>query len=319
MSASTADTAASTDAGMVTPQRPTPERGDWDRLEGTWPHRAASQFVEAGGVRFHVQVLGAAIGTAPVALLVHGTGASTHSWRAIAPLLGERFTVVMPDLPGHGFTSTPTGNAGLTLPGMAASVAGLLAAMRLDPAVAVGHSAGAAVMARMCLDGGIAPATLVSLNGAFRPFRGGASGIFTSMAQLLFLNPLTPRLFAWRASDRRVVERLIAGTGSKLTPAGLDLYRELFRCPAHVAGALGMMANWDLRPLEADLPRLRQRLCLVACGLDDAIPPDVAFSVRDSVGPARATVEYIRDLGHLAHEERPEELASLILRHAETV
>lgn len=317
MSTGTADT--TTGSAVLTPQRPSPERGDWDRLSSIWPNRRLSRFVEAGGLRFHVQVMGAAPGTQPVMLLVHGTGASTHSWGAIAPLLAERFTVVMPDLPGHGFTSTPTRTDGLSLPGMAASVTALMAAIGVQPTAVVGHSAGAAVLARMCLDGGIAPATLISLNGAFRPFQGGASGIFTSIARLLFLNPLTPRFFAWRAGDPRLVERLITGTGSTLTPAGLKLYQELFRNPAHVAGALGMMANWDLRPLEIDLPRLTQRLILVACGRDDAIPPDVAFSVRDRMAAARATVEYIRDLGHLAHEERPDDLAGLILRHAAAV
>ena len=87
-----------------------------------WPHRQASRFVEAGGLKWHVQIMGAG----PPLLLVHGTGASTHSWRDLMPLLAERYRVVAPDLPGHGFTQMPASSEGLSLPGMAAGVASLL-------------------------------------------------------------------------------------------------------------------------------------------------------------------------------------------------
>ena len=74
---------------------------DWDRDGRQWPNREFSRFVLADRVRFHVQVAG----SGPVLLLLHGTGASTHSWRKLLPLLHEQFTVVVPDLPGHGFSS----------------------------------------------------------------------------------------------------------------------------------------------------------------------------------------------------------------------
>ena len=76
---------------------------DWDRDGQNWPHRQASRFVEAGGIRWHVQIMG----QGPVMLLLHGTGAASHSWRDIMPLLAAQFTVVVPDLPGHGFTRAP--------------------------------------------------------------------------------------------------------------------------------------------------------------------------------------------------------------------
>lgn len=76
---------------------------NWDHDGRDWPNREHSRFVEAAGLRWHVQQMG----RGPVLLLLHGTGASTHSWRALMPLLAAEFTVVAPDLPGHGFTSAP--------------------------------------------------------------------------------------------------------------------------------------------------------------------------------------------------------------------
>ena len=285
------------------------DRLTWERDGRDWPNREASQFVRASGMRWHVQQMGAG----PVLLLLHGTGASTHSWRSLAPLLANRFTVVAPDLPGHGFTQAPPSHR-LSLPGMAQALHGLLEALGVSPAMAAGHSAGAAILARMSLDGTIAPRRLVSLNGALLPLRGAPGHLFAPLAKLLASVPLVPRLFAWHAAERRVVERLIRETGSTLDPAGIELYRRLARSPGHVAAALGMMANWELDALQRDLPRLKVPLVLVAGANDRTIPP--ADSSRVQVLLPKATLVTLPGLGHLAHEERPNDVADLILRQA---
>ena len=197
---------------------------------------------------------------------------------------------------------------------MAADVSQLLSALDVKPEIAVGHSAGAAILARMCLDGKIAPRLLVSLNGAFMPFGGVANQLLSPLAQLLVINPLVPRLFAWQASNAGAVERLIQNTGSKIDPQGIALYGTLVRSPAHVAAALQMMANWRLQPLLHDLPRLKTNLLLVAADNDRSVSPDVARQVRE-IYP-RATIEHLPGLGHLAHEEQPQRIADLITRYA---
>jgi magnesium chelatase accessory protein len=273
-----------------------------------WPNREASAFVEAGGFSWHVQRMGAG----PELFMLHGTGASTHSWEALEPLLARRFQVVAPDLPGHGFTHAK-GARDLSLPAMARSVAALLTALPCRPQVVVGHSAGAAVLARLCLDSTIAPELFVSLNGAFLPFEGAARFLFPSIARLLFLNPLAPRLFAWSA-DNASVANLLRGTGSKIGRRGVELYARLLANPDHVAGALGMMANWDLTDLRRDLPDLKPKVLLIVGQNDKAIPPQAASVVAAKI-PA-AVVETIPHTGHLAHEEQPERVCELILAHA---
>lgn len=282
------------------------DRPDWERDGADWPNRDASRFVRASDLTWHVQEFGRS--DAPVLLLLHGTGAATHSWAGLAPRLADHFRIVAPDLPGHGFTDPlPAGR--LSLPGMAKAIRDLLTTLDVTPDLMVGHSAGAAILVRLCLDG-LAPRLLVALNGALTPFPGLASVLFPGLARMLFLNPITPRVFAWTA-DRPAVERLIRGTGSRLDARSLDLYRRLFRRPGHVAGALGMMANWDLATLDREITRLSVPTLLLVGGDDKAIAPETAFALKDRLPNAR--VQLIRNLGHLAHEEAPDRIADAIL------
>ncbi|MES2195146.1 MAG: alpha/beta fold hydrolase BchO [Pseudomonadota bacterium] len=282
----------------------------WSRDGGDWPNRGASRFVEAAGFRWHVQQMG----LGPQLLLLHGTGAATHSWRELAPILAQHFTVVAPDLPGHGFTQAPPPHR-LSLPGMAADISQLLHVLGARPEVAVGHSAGAAILARICLDGKIAPQLLVSLNGAFMPFGGVAHHLLSPLTKLFAVNPLTPRMFAWQASKAGTVERLLENTGSRIDPQGIALYRKLVCNPSHVAAALRMMANWRLEPLLHDLPRLATSLVLVSAANDRSISPVVAQQVREIL--PQAVIERLPGLGHLAHEEQPRRIAQLIMKYAQ--
>jgi magnesium chelatase accessory protein len=285
---------------------------DFERDGLDWPYRGSSRFVEVGGLHWHVQDLG----EGPVCLLLHGTGAATHSWRGLIPLLAPHFRIIALDLPGHGFTQKPPA-ALLSLPGMAHGICQLLQALRVEPALVVGHSAGAAVMIRMALDCRIRPKGLVSVNGALKPYGGQANRWLQPLAKLLFLNPLMPRFFAWQAGNRAAVQRLIKNTGSTIDAEGIDQYRTLVSNPNHVAAALGMMANWDLQPLSRDMGMLDVPLLLIAGTNDKAIKSEDAFDIRAAA--PNASVELLRGLGHLAHEEQPQAVAEPLLAFARTV
>ncbi|NMG41851.1 alpha/beta fold hydrolase [Chelativorans sp. ZYF759] len=275
----------------------------WDVEGKDWPNRETSRFVEAGGLRWHVQMAG----EGPALLLLHGTGAATHSWRGLLPLLATRFRVIAPDLPGHGFTAMPV-SAGLSLRGMSGLVDGLLRQLDIRPDVAVGHSAGAAILAAMVIERLAMPKTLVALNGALLPMRG--AGLFGPLARLLFLNPLAPRIFSWRAEDMRATRKLLEGTGSVIDARGIEFYARLFRKPGHVAATLGMMANWELDWLERRLPRMDVPLLLVTGVNDRAVAPAQARDLARRLEAARL-VEL--EGGHLVHEERPADVARVII------
>jgi len=294
-----------------------PSALNWDRDGADWPHRERSHFVPAAGLRWHVQRFPGPAPNAPCVLLLHGTGASTHSWRDLAPLLAQRFEVIAPDLPGHAFTGLPpqgVGSPQLTLPGMARALRDLLQVLQRQPAWVVGHSAGAAIAICMCLDGLIAPQRLAGLNAALLSLGGLAGPLFSPVAKLMAAVPLVSQMFAWHARDPVVLQRLLASTGSKLDPTGTALYQRLVGSPAHAQGALGMMANWDLPALAAKLPRLAVPLDLMVGTRDRTVPPTQAAQVMERLSPtARGSLIRLDGLGHLAHEEEPARVAALLL------
>ena len=280
----------------------------WERDAAGWPNREASRFAEAAGLRWHVQVYG----SGPPLLLLHGSAASCHSWRAFGPELAQRYTVIAPDLPGHGF-SAPATRRLQELDGVAAGLGELLGTLGYSPQAAVGHSVGAAILVRMALDRHLAPEALVSLNGAFLPFSGLAGQLFPTTARLLTYNPLVPFWLAFRARNRAFLAEVLARTGSRIDSRGVDLYQRLATDPGHVAAALGMMARTHdgLHALMAELPELPVPLVLLAAERDRTVPPAQAERVRLRLPSAR--LESLPGLGHLAHEEDPAGVARRVL------
>lgn len=272
------------------------------------PAAEAGRVVDAGGVRWQVSIRG----RGPSLLLLHGTGASSHSFRDLASLLAAHFTVIVPDLPGHARSSMPAAS-GMSVDGMAASMAALLSALDVRPTIAVGHSAGAAVLVRMALDGRVNLRALVGLNAALLPLT-GAMRVLSPMAKLLAAAPGVPRLVSGLAQDPRAVRRLVDSTGSTLDAEGSRRYAELVRDRRHVAGAIAMMAAWNLDRTFAQLPRLQPAPLLIVGANDRTVPPGQARRVA-AVVPG-TEVRVLPRLGHLAHEEVPEAVAALIVTHA---
>ena len=86
---------------------------------------------------------GPRLGTAPVLWLIHGIGDSSRAWDAVLPLLGDRYTVVAPDLLGHGESDKP--RADYSVGGFANGVRDLMVVLGVERATIVGHSLGGGV------------------------------------------------------------------------------------------------------------------------------------------------------------------------------
>lgn len=284
---------------------------DWNRDGLIWPHRDASRFVEVAGKCWHVQRMG----SGPPLLLLHGTGASVHSWRGLMPLLAQHYDVIACDLPRHAFTTGHTAYA-MSLPAMAREIAGLLRALDVAPQAIIGHSAGAAIALQLALDHGHT-GPIVGLSAALRPFPGALAQIFPAVAKALFVNPLVPRIFTGSIDLVGGAEKFLwRSTHSRIDAQGIACYAKLLKASGHAGGALAMMANWDLPALRQRMSAVRNPVLLLHGANDPAIPPDWARDAASWLADAR--LDLLPHLGHLAHEEAPEIAAERIAAFLET-
>ena len=285
------------------------ETPTWVDLGEVWPNRQASHFVEAGGQRWHVQLFG----SGPPLLLIHGTGAATHSWRDLAPRLATRFTVIAPDLPGHGFTTAPRTDL-LNLDGIAAELALLLAALDVKPVIGVGHAAGMAILLRLALGADSKFAALVGINAALTPPRRQMWTLLAPAARVgsrsLFVDGLGTRLAAGSLE-----ESLLRSTGSAISVEQSNIYGALMRSRRHMGAVSTMFANWDAAALQQDLRKLATPVTLAVALNDPWVPPRTADRLASHFPNAR-TVE-IGDCGHLAHEEKPGLVETIIVESAQ--
>ena len=275
------------------------------RMPKDWPYRSAARRVKAVP---HVWCV-LDVGTGPMVLLLHGAGGSGHSFRNLIPLLAPHYRVIVPDLPGQGFSRA--GRRGrLGLDEMAADLCALCRAEGVVPAAIIGHSAGGAIALRMAEIMDPAP-FVIGINAALGEFEGAAGVLFPLMARVLSLLPLIPTVVSrlWGTAAR--VDGLLSSTGSKIEPAGRAQYLALVQDSGHIEGTLGMMAQWQLQGLVARMPAMTTPILLIATKGDRAVPPRISQGAAAKMRQAEVVV--LPELGHLVHEEAPTDVAAVIL------
>jgi len=271
-----------------------------------WPGRSTSRIVAAKPHRWHVQITG----DGPDVLLLHGAGASSHSWAGLIPYLADGHRVISLDLPGHGWTRSPRGRA--RLGDVAADVASLCTQEGWAPQTVVGHSAGGAVGLELARQGRLQPRHLIVVNGALENFRGTAGVLFPVMAKVLALNPLTGLLISQGGRSVQQVRSILLSAGTTLDDRGLARYAHLIQRRAHVDGTLAMMAQWSLGDLNRALPEIVTPTLFLHGENDGAVGVKVAE--RAAAAMTEAQLITLPGVGHLAQEEVPEKVAEEIRR-----
>lgn len=277
---------------------------DWNRHKSYWPNARFSSFIRSGPHKWHVQQTG----EGPTVLMLHGAGASTHSWAPVFSDLATSFHTIALDLPGQGFTRL--GNKGRCgLHSMTDDIAALLTKIEAKPDIIIGHSAGAAIGLSLA-HRHVTAKHVISVNGALENFSGVAGIFFPVFAKFLALNPLTGHLFSILSGNEMRVRQLIRSTGSKISDEQISYYRTLVRDADHVNATLTMMAQWDLQNIETSLRAIRSEVHFLNGGNDHAVPNSSSMKASQIVHSGNS--EIIPDLGHLMQEENPRLVANWI-------
>jgi magnesium chelatase accessory protein len=269
-----------------------------------WPNRAHGRHIRTRPHDWWV----VDTGKGPTLLLLHGAGASGHSFAPLLPFLTPHYRCIIPDLPGQGFTRAGArGRFGLDP--TADDLASFCDLNHFTPAAIIGHSAGAAIALRLSeilpLQG------VIGINAALGTFEGLAGTLFPMLARGFASIPFLPSVIARTWGNAARVNGLLDGTGSTLGPEARAQYLALVQSPAHIDGALGMMSQWNLTPLASRLSGNLTPTLLLASAGDRTVPPRIS---RDAAARMPgAEYHELAGFGHLVQEEAPAAVAEVIL------
>jgi pimeloyl-ACP methyl ester carboxylesterase len=280
-------------------------RGDipYDRLEARYAS-ADSRFVDLpGGVRMHYRDQGRPDG--PVLVLVHGFGASLHTWEAWVRELGDTYRVVSLDLPGSGLTRTPEGYR-LRPDTFFQTIEQFAAARGLERFTLVGSSMGGAAAWNYALAHPERLDALVLVAAA--GWRDEASEGETPLIFQLLNHPVGRALLRDLDSTQLARDGLLSAFAddARVTPAMVRRYTDLSRAPGR--------RELILARSEPTPPATTERLVtirtptLVMTGEDDAIVPAAHARRFTAAIPGAALIAY-DGAGHLPQEEIAERSA----------
>jgi pimeloyl-ACP methyl ester carboxylesterase len=146
--------ASSPSAARILPCQPRPSEERLRRAHRHWrSSRAGASFrivpaLQSQTIAIHGhEIRFFRAGQGPVLLLIHGMACSATSWKAIVPRLSERYTVIAPDLLGHGRSAKP--RTDYSLGAYASSLRDLLVALGIERATLVGQSLGGGIAMQM--------------------------------------------------------------------------------------------------------------------------------------------------------------------------
>lgn len=277
-----------------------------DRIPQNWPLREFSTSVTSGTMEWHVQMAGLPCNPGgaekPIALLLHGTGSSAHSWAEFIPELAKTHRVIAPDLPGHGFTISHQAEP-LSLKLIAHKLAELLQVLgiaQIDDII--GHSAGATLGLQYSLLYP-APKRILGLNPSLVSLPSFYHSFLAPLINPIATSSFVSSLIADLLPHTGMIDKLLDSTNSKLNGIQRERYKLLFKQKNHINGSLNFMAATDIPDLLRHTDRIQSQLTFLVAKQDSWVRKDELLAVIGQYFPKATVIQ--EDGGHLFHEANP--------------
>ncbi len=258
-------------------------------------------------------------GRGPVILLIHGMAGSSRTWAAAVHRLTDRYTVIAPDLIGHGDSAKPISD--YSLGGQANNLRDLLASIGVDRATVVGQSLGGGIAMQLSYQFPELCERLVVV---------GSGGLGREVSWILraltlpgveYLMPVLfpPFVRDWGNAlsiflrDRGIraphAVEMWRAYSSLVDPDTREAFLRTLRAVVDTGGQ-AVSANDRLYLTEA-MPTM-----IVWGDQDDIIPVEHAYAAHETMPGSR--LEIFEGAGHFLHAEEPEKFAALLSDFIET-
>jgi pimeloyl-ACP methyl ester carboxylesterase len=257
-------------------------------------------------------------GSGPVLLLIHGVGDNSKSWGPVHAKLAQRFTVIAPDLLGHGESDKP--HADYSLPAFANGMRDLLAVLGIERVTVVGHSFGGGVAMQFAYQypqlverivlvsaGGVAQEVSLALRLAAMPMGAEALGVLRApglMPAMRRIGRAVGTVLGSTRLGRDAVDAVQLLEGFQ-DPAGLAAFARTLRSVVDARGQFVTML--DRSYLVESVP------VQIIWGEDDVIiPVDHAHTAHAAMPGSR--VEIFEDSGHMPFHDHPDRFVEVLER-----
>ena len=255
-------------------------------------------------------------GRGPALLLLHGITNSSETWEHVAPPLAKRFSLIAPDLLGHGQSATPRGD--YSLGAHASGARDLLGALGVDRVTVVGHSLGGGIAMQFAYQfpercerlvlvssGGLGREVHLLLRAASLPGADYILPALTSAGLVGVGRSVGGLLRRLRLSPGEDVEVLARGFASLDNAGSRQAFLHTVRAVIEPGGQ--RVSAQNRLALAALLPTL-----IVWGECDSIIPVEHGAAAHEAMPGSR--FEVFPDAGHLPHHADPGRFADLLAR-----
>lgn len=283
-------------AAMLLAASKAPDRS----LESLVPRWAPppSDFVDVDGLLVHVRDQGPSSDPLPL-VLIHGTGASLHTWEGWATELARTRRVISFDLPGFGLTG-PSADGDYRDARYVAFTRQLLARLGVGRAIVAGNSLGGAIAWQLALADPERVAGLVLVDAAGHEVVPESVPLGFRLAQVPVLREGMRWVLPRRAVESSVVN--VYGNPARVRGETVDRYYELTLREGNRAALMQRMDQLAPGPV-ARLAEIRVPTLILWGERDRLIPPRWGQAFQQAI-PGSRLVNF-PDLGHVPQEENP--------------
>jgi pimeloyl-ACP methyl ester carboxylesterase len=256
-----------------------------------------SSFISIDGINVHYREVG--IGEA--ILLIHGTGASLHTWEKWIDILSPEYRVISFDLPGFGLTG-PDPNLNYQISRYTAILDSLMVKLKVDSFHIAGNSLGGLVAWHYTTQFPQKILTINLIDAAGLPQPGKKPPFIFQLAKLPVLSTLLQKVTPKSIIEKSMLD--VYKNDQLVTEKLIDRYFELSLREGNRTAFVKRMSQLNEKLVVGDLKNITVPV-LIQWGIDDRwIPLANAFEFQKLIPNAELI---IYDSGHVPMEENPTE------------